>query len=119
MTTHSNNHLVVHATDATFDREVLQSPLPVLVDFWAPWCGPCRIVGPIVEELAQEYAGKVKVVKLNTDDNQETAAAYGIRGIPTLAIFVRGQIVDGIVGAAPKKMLKEKLDTYASAVAAN
>jgi thioredoxin 1 len=113
------NQNIVTGNDANFQREVIESPLPVLVDFWAPWCGPCRIVGPIVEELAQEYAGKIKVVKLNTDENQETAAAYGIRGIPTLAVFVNGEVVDGIVGAAPKRMLKEKLDKYVSPAAAN
>ncbi len=106
------NKNVVAATDQTFHNEVLESPLPVLVDFWAPWCGPCRVVGPIVEELATEYVGKIKVVKLNTDENQETAMKYGIQSIPTLAIFVNGKPVDSVVGAGTKKMLKEKLDKY-------
>ncbi len=119
MTTHVNSDLVIHVTDATFDREVLQSPLPVLVDFWAPWCGPCRIVGPIVEELAHEYAGKIKVVKLNTDENQDTAVAYGIRGIPTLAVFVNGQVVDGIVGAAPKRMLQQLVEKHLTPMQVN
>lgn len=110
---------IVTATDSNFEKEVLQSQLPVLVDFWAPWCGPCRIVGPIVEELADEYAGKVKVAKLNTDENMETASMYGIRGIPTLGIFKNGQMVDGIVGAAPKKMLKEKLEGQLAKSAVN
>lgn len=106
-----NSHIIV-TTDATFDQDVLQSPVPVLVDFWAPWCGPCRIVAPIVEELANEYAGRIKVAKLNTDENQLTAATYGIRGIPTLAIFRDGQIVDGVVGAAPKKTIKQLLEKH-------
>jgi thioredoxin 1 len=106
------NKNVVTATDQTFHNEVLESPLPVLVDFWAPWCGPCRIVGPIVEELASEYAGRVKVVKLNTDENPDSTATFGIRGIPTLGFFRDGKLVDGIVGAASRKALKAKLDEH-------
>lgn len=106
------NENVIHATDGTFEEEVLKASVPVLVDFWAPWCGPCRMVAPIVDELAIEYAGKVKIVKLNTDENSEAPATYGIRGIPTLGIFKGGQLVDGIVGAAPKSMLKAKLDQH-------
>ena len=105
----ASNHIVT-GTDENFTREVLDSEVPVLVDFWAPWCGPCRIVGPIVEELATEYAGKARVVKVNTDENQEISQAYGIMSIPTLAIFKGGKVVDGVIGAAPKHMLKELLD---------
>jgi thioredoxin 1 len=106
-----NKHIVT-GTDGNFAKEVLESELPVLVDFWAPWCGPCRIVGPVVEELAEEYAQRVKVVKLNTDENGEIASRYGIMSIPTLAVFKDGKAVDGMVGAAPKSMLKKLLDKH-------
>ncbi len=109
---------IVTGTDQNFKKEVLESELPVLVDFWAPWCGPCKMVGPIVEEIAAEYHGKARVVKLNTDENQETAQSYGIMSIPTLAIFKGGKVVDGVVGAAPKHMLKELLDKQVGAQAA-
>lgn len=102
-----NVHVV---EDSTFDEMVLKSELPALVDFWAAWCGPCRTVGPYVDELADEFAGKVKVTKLNVDDNKETATKYGIRGIPTLMLFKGGQVVDQIVGAVPKSRIKELLD---------
>lgn len=97
-------------TDETFEREVLQATKPVLVDFWAPWCGPCRMVSPIVEELADEYAGKVEFVKLNTDDNPNTAVKYGVRSIPTLLVFKGGQPVGQIIGFRPKSDLKRRLD---------
>ena len=97
-------------SDAEFEREVLKSDKPVLVDFWAPWCGPCRMVAPIVEELADEYQGQVRFFKLNTDDNVETAAKYGIRSIPTLLMFKGGETVDQIIGFRPKGDLKRVID---------
>ncbi|MBA4311391.1 MAG: thioredoxin [Chlorobiaceae bacterium] len=106
------NKNIITATDENFQQEILNSDLPVLVDFWAPWCGPCRMVAPIVEELSDEYAGKLKVAKLNTDENMDTAINYSIRSIPTLGIFVNGKMVDSIIGAAPKKMLKNKIDQH-------
>jgi thioredoxin 1 len=99
----------VEGTDTNFEQEVLKSDIPVLVDFWAPWCGPCRMVSPLVDELAEELTGKLKVVKVNTDENQEIAVKYGIRSIPTLGIFKNGEIVDGVIGAVPKQTIKEKL----------
>jgi len=97
-------------TDANFESEVLKSETPVLVDFWAPWCGPCRMVAPIVDELSEEYDGRVKFVKLNTDDNIGTASTYGIRSIPTLLVFKGGQPVGQIIGFRPKGELKKRLD---------
>ncbi|MEN9218026.1 MAG: thioredoxin [Gloeomargarita sp. DG_2_bins_126] len=102
-------------TDATFEQEVIQSPIPVLVDFWAPWCGPCRMVAPVVDEVAKEFEGRVKVVKLNTDDNPKTANEYGIRSIPTLMIFKGGQKVDVVMGAVPKTTLVKALQQQLSA----
>lgn len=97
-------------SDATFEADVIGSDTPVLVDFWAPWCGPCRMVAPIVEELAGEYAGRVKVLKLNTDENPLTAGKYNIRSIPTLLVFKAGAPVAQVIGAQPKANLAQKLD---------
>ncbi|GAB4375346.1 MAG: thioredoxin [Elainellaceae cyanobacterium] len=99
-------------TDSTFDQEVLESNVPVLVDFWAPWCGPCRMVAPVVDEIAEQYSGQVKVVKVNTDENPNVASRYGIRSIPTLMIFKEGQRVDMVVGAVPKTTLASTLEKY-------
>jgi len=97
-------------TDDSFENDVLKADKPDLVDFWAEWCGPCRMVGPIVEEMAGEYEGKAKIGKVNVDENAEIATKYGIRSIPSLLIFKNGEVVDQIVGAVPKKQLKKQLD---------
>ena len=100
----------LHVSDADFQKTVLDSQAPVLVDFWAAWCGPCRMIAPFVEELARDYAGKAVVAKMDTDANQQTPMKYGIMGIPTLIIFKGGREVDRIVGAVPKAMIAKKLD---------
>ncbi len=101
---------ITEITDATFDSEVLASDVPVLVDFWAPWCGPCRAIAPLLEELAAEYEGRAKIVKINVDDNTASAAKFGIRSIPNLILFKEGQVAEQIVGAVPKTRLAEALD---------
>lgn len=102
--------MALQITDANFEELVLQSDKPVLVDFWAEWCGPCRVVGPIVEELSKDYEGKAVVGKVDVDSNPNISIQYGIRNIPTLLVFKNGQIVDKQVGAAPKTVLAQKLD---------
>jgi thioredoxin len=101
---------VTHVTDANFEAEVLKSGQPVLVDFWAPWCGPCRAIAPIVDQLAAEYDGRLKVVKINVDDNPQTPARFGVRGIPNLLIIKGGQVKEQIVGAVPKANLVRAVD---------
>ena len=99
-------------TDSTFQQEVLDNDVPVLVDFWAPWCGPCRMVAPVVDEIALQYDGQLKVVKVNTDENPQIASQYGIRSIPTLMIFKGGEKVDMVVGAVPKATLANTLEKH-------
>lgn len=106
---------VLNVTTDSWEKEVLQSETLVMVDFWAVWCGPCRIIAPTVEELAKEYAGKVKVAKLNTDENPEVASKYKIMGIPTVMFFKNGEKLDQVVGAVPKPQLKSKIDSLLSA----
>jgi thioredoxin 1 len=102
---------VLPVGDDSFEREVLQSPTPVLIDFWAPWCAPCRAIAPVVEEIAQEYAGKIKVMKMNVDDNPRTPSRYGVRGIPTLMLFKDGQVAATKIGALPKNKLLEWVES--------
>jgi thioredoxin 1 len=102
----------VHVTDAAFEQTVLKSTTPVIVDFWAPWCGPCKIVAPILDKLAKEYAGKVVVAKVNTDENPEWAQKYGVQGIPTMLFISGGKIVHRQVGALPERMLKEAVSQF-------
>ncbi len=102
----------LHLTDDMFEQEVLKSELPVLIDFWATWCGPCRMIAPIVEELAKEYEGKLKVFKLDVDNNQKTAMTYGIRSIPTVVIVKNGEEVDRILGAVPKQQFVDRIKNH-------
>jgi len=97
---------IIELSDANFDREVLQSDLPVLVDFWATWCSPCKAIAPLIDAAADEYAGKIKVGKVNVDENAATPGRYGVRGIPTLLLFKNGSVVDQIIGAIPKSQLE-------------
>ena len=100
-----SSDLIKHVTDATFQADVLQSPVPVLVDFWAEWCGPCKMIAPVLDELAPAYQGKLQIVKINVDDNQLVAGQFGVRSIPTLLLFKNGQLVATQVGALPKNQL--------------
>ena len=104
----------IPVTDQTFEEEVLKSEIPVLVDFWAEWCAPCKIIAPILEELSTEYEGKLKIAKVDVDSNAEKAGEYGVRGIPTLLIFKSGEPADQVVGAVPKATLKARIDKVLS-----
>lgn len=113
------NNQPVHVTDAEFEKVVLQSELPVVVDFWAPWCGPCRMVAPTLEKLAKEQAGKVVIAKVNTDENAQWAMKYGVQGIPTMLFVSKGKVVHKQVGAMPEPMLRQVLDQFLSVVDAS
>jgi thioredoxin 1 len=103
---------IIQSTDAKFEEEVLKSEIPVLVDFWAPWCGPCLMIAPVVEEIAQAFQGKLKVVKINVDENPKTPPSYGILGIPTLLLFKGGDVKESIVGFAPKNKLEALVEKH-------
>jgi len=102
--------MVINVSDQSFENEVIKSTLPVLIDIWAPWCGPCRMVAPVVEGLAEKYNGKVKFCRLNVDENPQTAAKYRVMSIPTLMFFKNGQAVDTVIGAVPERALQPKID---------
>ena len=110
----ADNAKYLTATDGNFQQEVLQSDVPVLVDFWAAWCGPCRMIAPVIEQLAAEYEGRAKIVKMDVDHNPQVPMNFGIRSIPTLLYFKDGQVVDQVVGAASKKVLGDKLEALVS-----
>jgi thioredoxin 1 len=106
----------IHVTDEAFERAILQSDLPVVVDFWAPWCGPCKMVAPILEKFAHEYAGKILVAKVNTDENPQWAGKFGIQGIPTMLFFSGGKMVHQQIGAVPEPYLRDMIDTFLETV---
>jgi len=106
----------IHVTDAAFEKTVLESSLPVIVDFWAPWCGPCKMVAPILDKLAKEFAGQLLVAKVNTDENPEWAMQYGVQGIPTMLLIYDGKIVNRQVGALPEPMLRDVVDEFMEVV---
>ena len=106
----------IHVTDAAFDKVVLKSTVPVIVDFWAPWCGPCRMVAPILEKIAKEQAGKLVIAKVNTDENPEWAMKYGVQGIPTMLFIANGKVVQTQVGALPEAMLRQVMDKFLATV---
>lgn len=106
------SNIPVHVTDAAFEKTVLQSTTPVIVDFWAPWCGPCKMIAPILDKIATEYGEKVVVAKVNTDDNPEWAMKYGVQGIPTMLFIADGKIVHRQVGAMPERMLREAVSQF-------
>ena len=103
---------LVHLTTENFDEQVLKADGPVLVDFWATWCGPCRMIGPLIEQLAQEYEGKAKICKLNVDENEDISRRYQVMSIPTICVFVNGEIVEKKVGAGPKQLYADMLDKH-------
>lgn len=109
----------IHVTDITFEKSILQSELPVIVDFWAPWCNPCRMVAPVLDKIAKEYAGKLIVAKVNTDENSEYAIKYGVQGIPTMMFVSGGKIVHRQVGALPEANIRETVDQFLEVVAQN
>ncbi len=106
----------INVTDAAFQKSVLESPVPVIVDFWAPWCGPCRMVAPTLEKIAKEYADKLIVAKVNTDENQQWASKYNVEGIPTMLMIADGKVVHRQVGALPEPMLREVIDQFLKVV---
>jgi thioredoxin 1 len=109
----------INVTDTAFEKAVLQSPTPVIVDFWAPWCGPCKMVGPILEKLAREYEGKIIVAKVNTDENPEWAQKYGVQGIPTMLFIAKGKVLHQQVGAMPEPMLRNMLTQFLEVAGSN
>ncbi len=106
----------IHVTDAAFEKTVLQSPIPAIVDFWAPWCGPCKMVAPILDKLAKEYAGKLLVAKVNTDENPDWAGKYGVQGIPTMLFVANGKVIHRQVGALPEPFLRDVVSQFLDVV---